>query len=151
MHALLKEIKAARTAIWQDEPTDIGRLRMQKGARNQGASVILYATMKLGQLVTSLNHLRTVAKRGGVDLKTMKVITEHWLEFYANTYDGFYRMTDTARVVREAKTALQNVETLEEYTALIEEVSLYVGRMDYWVDQEIPWAKFGEAYEQTRR
>lgn len=151
MRDSLEKIKAAREAIWLNEPADIARLRTRKGARNQGASAVLYAAMKLGQLVTFLNHLRGVARKGGVDLGTMKSITAPLLDFYADTYGGFYRMTDTAEVVRLAKAALQTVKTLDEYVALTGEISLYIGRMDYWVDLLIPWAKLGEAYEQTSR
>ncbi|MFI5340714.1 MAG: hypothetical protein ACHQ7N_12860 [Candidatus Methylomirabilales bacterium] len=43
------------------------------------------------------------------------------------------------------------MQSLEEYVGLSGELSLYVGRMDYWVDLLIPWAKFGEVYELMRR
>lgn len=151
MQAGLDKIKAAREAIWANEPADIARLKTRKGARNQGASAVIYAAMKLGQLAVFLNHLRGVARRGGVELATMKAITDPLLAFYAGTYGGFYQMTDTAEIVRQAKALLQEVGTLEEYIALTGELSLYIGRMDYWVDLLIPWAKFGEVFEQMRR
>jgi hypothetical protein len=151
MQASLEKIKTAREAIWLNEPADIGRLRTRKGARNQGASALIYAAMKLGQLVVFLNHLRGVARQGGADLRTMKAITVELLEFYAKMYADHYQMADTAAVVRQAKVALQEVETLEKYVVLTGELSLYIGRMDYWVDLLIPWAKFGEVYEQVRR
>lgn len=118
MQASLEKIKAAREVIWLEEPADIARLRTRKGARKQGASAMLYAAMKLGQLVVFLNHLREMARQGRVDLGTMKTVTE------------------------------RDVKTLEEFVALTGELSLYIGRMDYWVDLLIPWAKFGEVYEQ---
>jgi len=148
MQVSLEQIRAAREAIWLNEPADTARLREKKGARNQGASAVIYAAMKLGQLVVFLNHLRETARQGGVDLTTMKAIVTPMLEFYAAQYGGFYQMTDTAAVVRQAKEALETAKTLEEYMALTGELSLYIGRMDYWVDLLIPWAKFGEVYEQ---
>ncbi len=151
MPATLDKIKTAREAIWADEPADIARLRTRKGARKQGASAVIYAAMKLGQLVVFLNHLRETARQGGVDVKTMNRITDPLLEFYANQYGGFYQMTDTAEIVRQAKALLQEVGTLEQYIALTGELSLYIGRMDYWVDLLIPWAKFGEVFEPMRR
>ncbi len=150
MHAL-EEIKAAREAIWLTEPADIARLKTKKGARNQGASAVLYAAMKLGQLVVFLNHLREVARKGGVDLETVKAITDPLLEFYANTYGGFYQLTDTAAIVRKGRAALSMMKSLEDFVALTGELSLYVGRMDYWVDLLIPWARFGEVYERIPR
>ncbi len=148
MQASLEKIKAAREVIWLNEPADIARLREKKGARNQGASAVIYAAMKLGQLVVFLNHLRETARQGEVDLTTMKAILTPLLESYVSQYGGFYQMIDTAAVVRQAKEALQAAKTLDEYVALTGELSLYIGRMDYWVDLLIPWAKFGEVYEQ---
>ena len=71
-----------------------------------------------------------------------------WLEEPADIARLRTKMTDTADVVRRAKAALPEVKTLEEFVALAGELSLYIGRMDYWVDLLIPWAKFGEVYEQ---
>jgi hypothetical protein len=148
MEQALERIKAARKAIWLKEPPDIGRLRGRKGARNQGASAVLYAATKLATLITFLNHTRGVAKQGGVDLKTMKTVTESFLEFHAGLYRGFYQLTDTAEVVRWATEALSEVKTLEDYATLVGELALYLGRVDYWVDLEIPWARFGQVFEE---
>jgi cucumopine synthase-like protein len=144
MQALLERIKAARESIWLSQPADIARLKVRKGARNQGASAVLYAAMKLGPLVTFLNHMRGVAREGGVDLEAMKAITEPLLDFYADTYGGFYRMTDNAEIVCMAKVALPDVKTLAEYAELTGELSSYIGRMDYWVDLLIPWANLAK-------
>ena len=148
MEEALERIKAARKAIWLEEPPDIGRLRGRKGARNQGASAVLYAATKLATLITFLNHMRGVAKQGGVDLETMKTVTESFLEFHAGLYRGFYQLTDTAEVVRWTKEALSEVKTLEDCATLMGELALYVGRVDYWVDLGIPWAKFGQVFEE---
>ncbi len=53
MQATLEKMKVARQDVWLDEPGDIARLRTKKGARNQGASAVLYAAMKLGQLAAA--------------------------------------------------------------------------------------------------
>ena len=151
MQGAREKIRAAREAIWLDEPADINRLEVRrKGPRNQGASPLLYADMKLWELVVFLNHLRGFAREGKVDLETMKVITEGVLESFAKQYGNWFEITDTAEVVRQAKGALQAVKTLEEYAALVEELALYVGRVEYWVDLLIPWAKFGEVFEQVK-
>jgi len=43
------------------------------------------------------------------------------------------------------------MQSLEEYVGLTGELSLYVGRMDSWVDLLIPWAKFRDVDEPMRR
>lgn len=150
LKSLLDQIVAARQSIWLTEPPDLARLRTKKGARQQGASPVLYATAKLGQLAVFLNHLRQVARQHPVDLATMRVVTETMLEFYANQYGGFYGLTDTAHIVRVGKEALAHVQTLDDYIAVVGELAIYVSRVDYWVDMLIPWARFGEVYEQLK-
>ncbi len=71
----------------------------------------------------------------------MKPITNSLLDFYADTHGGFYQMTNTAELVREAAHTLWDVRTLEEYVALAGELSVHISRMDYWVTLLILWAK----------
>jgi hypothetical protein len=143
----LKRIKSARQEIWWNEPAEVKRLPGIKATRGQGASTVLYAATKLATLITFLNHMRGVARQGGVDLKTMKGVTLPYLEFHAGVYGNFYQFADTAQVVRQAKAALGQAETLEDYTAVVEELSIYLNRIEYWVDMKIPWAKFGRVFE----
>ena len=150
MQASVGKIRVAREGIWLNEPTDIGRLKARrKGPRNQGASPVIYADMTLWQLVAFLNHLRGIAREGKADLGTLKAITEGLLESYVKQLGNWFELLDTAAVLRHGAAALREVKSLEEYVALAEELSLYVGRMEYWVDLLIPWAKFGAVFEQV--
>jgi len=144
----LRKIRGARKAIWTEEPAEVKRLSRIKGAWNQGASTVLFAATKLATLITFLNHMRGVAKRGGVDLETMKQITKPYLEFHASVYGNHYQFADTAQTVRWAAEAISEVDTLEDYATLIGELAIYLNRVDYWVDLKIPWAKFGRTFEQ---
>jgi len=148
---VLEKIRATREAIWLQEPTDIARLRTKKGARNQGASAVLFADIKLMTLITFLNHVRGIARQGGVDLETMKRMTDSYLALHANSLGGFFELTDTAQVLHWGQEALAQVQSLEEYVDVMSELALYLGRMEYWVDMLIPWARFGQVYEEVSR
>jgi hypothetical protein len=150
MERSLQTIKAAREAIWYEEPAEITRLPDIKATHDQGASTLLFAATKLATLITFLNHMRGVAKRGGVDLETMKAVTAPYLAFHAGVLGSFYRLAQTAQVVRRAQDALSETTTLEEYAELIGELAIYLNRVDYWVDLKIPWAEFGRVFEQER-
>jgi hypothetical protein len=149
MEKSLARIRAAREAIWEDEPAEARQLPSIKAARNQGASTVLFATTKLATLITFLNHMRQVAMKGGVDLETMKAVTEPYLEFHAGVYGNFYQFVDTAQVVRWAQEGLSEAQTLADYATLVGELAIYLNRMDYWVDLKIPWAKFGQVFEEV--
>jgi hypothetical protein len=148
MDNTLDRIKAARKEIWFEEPAELERLAGIKGAWNQGASTVLFAATKLATLITFLNHMRRLAREEDLDLETMKAVTEPYLAFHASVYGNFYQLADTARTVRWAQDALAQVRSLEEYAALVGELAIYLNRVDYWVDLKIPWAEFGQAFEQ---
>ncbi len=148
MPEALEKIRTARQSIWTEEPSEVNRLPGIKGAWDQGASTVLFAATKLATLITFLNHMRGLARQGGVDLETMKTVTGPYLEFHAAVFGNHYQLAQTAQVVRWAQAALPEVKTLEDYATLIEELAIYLNRLDYWVDLKIPWARFGQVFEQ---
>lgn len=148
MTTALEQIKVARRAIWDEEPAEIQKLPEIKAARGQAASTVLYATTKLSILITFLTHIRSIAREEVVDLATLKIVTEPYLEFHAGVYGNFYQMADTAEVVRLAKKGLAQANSLDDFAELMGELAIYLNRIDYWVDLHIPWAEFGEVFEQ---
>ena len=148
MRDAVEKMRSARQAIWTEEPAEVKRLASIKGAWNQGASTVLFAATKLATLITFLNHMRGVARRGGVDLETMIQVTKPYLEFHASVFGNHYQFADTAQVVRWAAEAILEANTLEDYATLIGELAIYLNRVDYWVDLKIPWAEFGRTFEQ---
>ena len=148
MEMTLSKIRAAREAIWSEEPEEVTRLVQIKATGNQAASTVLYATTKLATLITFLNHMRGVAKEGGVDLDTMVAVTVPYLGFHAGVFGNFYRLAGTAQVVRWASETLPQAQSLGEYAAVLEELAIYLNRIDYWIDLKIPWAAFGRTFEQ---
>ncbi|NIO09038.1 MAG: hypothetical protein GTO40_13885, partial [Deltaproteobacteria bacterium] len=111
MQTALEKIRTARQSIWTEEPNEIRRLPSIKGAWDQGASTVLFAATKLATLITFLNHMRGVARRDGVNLETMKVVTQPYLEFHASVLGNHYQFANTAQVVRWAAEAVSKVNT----------------------------------------
>jgi hypothetical protein len=148
MYTDLERIKAAREAIWTEMPREVEELPAIKATRNQAASTVLYATTKLATLITFLNHMRGVARRGGVDLETMKAVTDPYLAFHAGVFGNFYQLDNTAQVVLWAREALPKAASLKDYATLVGELATYLNRVDYWIDLQIPWAAFGRAFEE---
>lgn len=148
MNEILNQIRAAREQIWHEEPLEVQQLSSRKAARGQAASTVLYATTKLATLITFLNHMRGVAHEGGVELATMKAVTVPYVRFHAGIIGGFYQLAETARIVRLAEGALGEAGSLDEFANLLGELSIYLNRIDYWIDLHIPWAAFGRVFEE---
>jgi hypothetical protein len=148
MHDALQQIQAAREKIWHEEPLEVQRLGSRKAARGQAATTLLSATTKLATLITFLNHMRGIARNGGVQLETMKAVTVPYVRFHAGVLGGFYQLAETARIIRLAEQALPDADSLDEFASLLGELSIYLNRIDYWIDLQIPWAAFGRAFEE---
>ncbi len=147
----LQSIALARKAIWDEPPPEISRLWTKKGARGEGATTLIRATRRLSELATFMHQIRGIARRGGADLETLKIITCSYLEFYADYLGGdYFAMTTLANLLNQAKGVLPRAQTEEDFIALVSELALYASRMDSWVfDFVIPWATFGETFEQV--
>jgi hypothetical protein len=151
MHNALQQIQAAREKIWHEEPLEVQRLSSRKAARGQAATTLLSATTKLATLIAFLNHMRAIAREGGVDLETMQAVAVPYVHFHAGVIGGFYKLDETARIIRLAGEALADVHSLDEFAALVGELSIYLNRIDYWIDLHIPWAAFGHVFEESIR
>ncbi|MFN2290239.1 MAG: hypothetical protein ACK2UC_03500 [Anaerolineae bacterium] len=148
MSEILQQIRTAREEIWDEEPLEVKQLSSRKAARGQAATTMLYATTKLATLITFLNHMRGVARDGDVDLATMKAVIVPYVRFHAGVIGGFYQLAETARIVRLAEGALEEAGSLDEFASLVGELSIYLNRIDYWIDLHIPWAAFGRVFEE---
>jgi hypothetical protein len=147
----LEVLVSARQSVWLEEPAEFRSLRTKKGARNQGATTLIRATRRLAELSTTMHRFRAAARQGGVDLQTLKLLTASTLEFYADYFGGeYYGMQQFPQALREAKAALPEVETLEEYGKLVSELTVYTSRMDLWIfDVMIPWSEFGKVWDRV--
>lgn len=144
---IIDSIREARKRIWETEPNEVRKLLKTMGSYEQNCMLMLYAESETRQLVDFLYCLRDAAKREEVTLESIKAITNVALEFYAEKFDGWYHMTDTVRLFRDAISAVGQMVDKVEYNALLEELLLYVGKLNLWIEVKIPWYEIIGTYE----
>ncbi len=142
----IKMIRKEREKIWLRQSEDIATMKRRIGSMKQNFTTVMYGDTDTQAMVKYLYNLREASKMKRADLTTLKQATALMLEFDRRRAIVYYRLNRTAKLLGEAIEALKKVRTLKGYQALIGEVLLYIGRLNYWIDLEIPWAKLAKAF-----
>jgi len=93
--------------------------------------------------------LRQTLRSGNVDFKTIKRMTKHSLINYL-PYLNWPKLYDSENFFKEVAEELTAIASTDEFIQLLEELTLYVGRLNFWVDQSMPWYELVQAYEAAR-
>ncbi len=136
--------------IWNNRPGDVKALKKRRGAKNQKLTPLIYAESDTRALVKCLSYLREVSKTEDLDLNTLKKITLAFLQNDQSRAIRYYRMEGYARFLGQTAEALKNAGSIAAYRETIEEALIYVGRINFWIDEEIPWASLASAFSDDR-
>jgi hypothetical protein len=121
-------------------------MRKRMGARDQNASIALYAYADVGVTVDLLFYLEKGSLKDGYDLKTLVGIACDWLFFIADRIPRYYRFNDTAALTTRVIEELKAAQTVQEVHELLGAIQHYYGQLRFWIDLDIPWPQLGAAY-----
>jgi hypothetical protein len=139
-------VTASYHDIWNNRPEDVEALKKRIGAKNQKLTPLVYAESDTRALVKCLSYLREVSKTEDLDLNTLKKITRVFFQNDQSRAIRYYRMEGYARFLEKSSEALKNADSISAYREIIEEALIYVGRINFWIDEEIPWASLASAF-----
>ena len=97
----------------------------------------------------ALYTLRQTLRKEDVDFKTIKLMTKNSLINYL-PYLNWPRLYDSESFFKEVAEELTAIDSRDEFIELLEELALYVGRLNFWMDQSMPWYELVQAYEAAR-
>lgn len=146
---VVKMIKTEREKIWLHRPEDIKTLKKRVGPMKQKFTTIIYADNDTQSVVKYLYNLREVSKLAGIDLETLKKVTLMQLQFDQKRATIYYHLGNTAKIFTRTVEAIQEVRSTEDYRDLIGEMLLYIGKLNYWIDLEIPWNKLAITFRSS--
>ena len=112
---------------------------------NQSLTTVMYADTDTQSIAKYLYNLREVSKLSKIDLETLKKTTLVQLQFDQSRSTRYYQLGTATKVLTKTIRALPKVRSMKDYQALIGELLLYIGRLNFWIDLEIPWAKLASA------
>jgi len=147
---LVEMVRMKREEIWVDEPQEVkDAFQTAKGSGDSEFFPCLYGDFEARACHHALYTLRQTLRNGDVDFKTIKLMTKNSLINYL-PYLNWPKLYDSENFFKEVAEEVTAVESTDEFIQLLEELTLYVGRLNFWIDQSMPWYELLQAYEAAR-
>jgi len=150
MSNIVEKVRNKREEIWVDEPQEVkDAFLTAKGSGDSSFFPCLYGDFEARACHHALYTLRQTLRSGDVDFKTIKLMTKNSLINYL-PYLNWPKLHDSENFFKEVTEELNAIESTDEFIQLLEELTLYVGRLNFWIDQSMPWYELVQAYEAAR-
>jgi hypothetical protein len=146
MSAIVNELTELSLKMQNERPTDMDAMRKRMGARDQNASIAIYAYMDIWGTADLLFQLEKSSLKGNYDLQTVVNVACDWLFSIADRIPRYYRFNNTAELITKTIEALRTAETREEANEILHAIQHYISQLRFWIDLDLPWPEFGVAY-----
>ncbi len=146
-HSIVDNVRAQRERIWTTEPKEVlPSMTQNRGTHNSLFFSALYASEDTRNLNHFFYTLRETIRKGDVDLPTVKAIVRGLLDYFI-PWMSWLKLHESEELLKKVQAEMMNIETLEIYLELIEELTLYFAQLNSWVDSKMPWPQLVQAYE----
>jgi hypothetical protein len=139
-------IRSEREKITLEKPQDIDRMWARSGARAQRFTTFIQAEGWTRVLADEIHNLRDLTSAYGLHLSCLKEVAYRLLES-PNARLQSYHLVDAPKVLGVASAALLDIETPDDMKQVLEEVELYLAKVNYWIDEQIPYEACARAFE----
>ena len=147
MSDLVQKVRQKREDIWVHEPQEVRDAFLKsKGVGDSSFFPCLYGDFEVRGCHHILYTLRHTMQNAEVDFKTIKILTQNFLIAYLPCF-SWPKLHDSENFLREISEELMTIESGEEFIEFLEELMFYIGRLNYWLDQSMPWYEIVQAYE----
>ena len=141
-------IQNARKAIWVRTPEEIRRIKKRKGLMQPGGSII-YAESETRKLQEILWVFKNFLKEKQITIDNLKNSLKALLEHFSIRIGGLCGLTDTSTLLKNASELISRLDTSEELNNILDELMLYSGRVNMWIDLLIPWNDLNEQMKEN--
>lgn len=153
---LVADIHGETQRIWMRPPEELVRLfrgdiASGAGAYNQYFSTLVFVNGEERAFAyNALGGLLKSCHRSDITLATLRQITPHFV-LVPSEFLGYCGLETLARFSARAVAALGELESKEEYSALLSALTLYANKLNGWSLHYFPWRHGREHAYQPRR
>jgi hypothetical protein len=138
----LKETQKARIDIWKRMPAEVKTLHANREIM-QPAGRTIYAEAETRVLTELLHLFLTAIENEKLDENVAGQVLHSLLDHFGERLGGWYGLKDSASVVLNVKRATSGQKPAQ-FMETVKELSLYMGRLNLWIDLTIPWNDINE-------
>lgn len=146
---LMAELKAARQAVWDEEPAQVrDLLDPSKGYTDTWDSTFfptLYAWLETVSSRNVFYVLRKILVEQDLDLETAKRVVAGLVAMYV-PFITWANLPDTAALFQRAAGAVADLESKAQLAELLHELVLYTGRLNYRIEPFMPWPQLIQTF-----
>jgi hypothetical protein len=146
----VEKARTIRQNTWAKEPEDITRmLDTSKGYTDTWDSSFFPTLFAWEETIASRNVLFVIRKtllEGGIDLRTVKRLTHELLKMYI-PFLRWANLPETEGLFQEISDHVMSIDSSKELVTLLEDLILYVGRLNYWIEPLMPWNELIKTFD----
>ena len=147
MSRIIDRARTHRERVWAGEPRDVqAALTGNRGTEGTLLFSALYAVDDTKNLYHFLYTFRQALRKNDLDLNTVKAILKSFLD-YSIAWMGWLKMSETEGFLKEASADMMGIVSKEEFVGFIEELILYIGRLNHRLDARMPWSELRKTYD----
>ena len=132
-----------RKKIWKKVPEEVRRAKNRNGLMQPLGSIV-YAESETRNLQQLLWVFKNLLKEKQITINNLKNSLKAFLEHFSVTIGGWCSLTDTSALLKDTSELISKLETSEDLDDIIDELMLYIGRVNMWLDLLIPWDDLNE-------
>lgn len=125
-------------------------LKESVGTFDESFFPAIYAVEGSRNFHLALVAIRKVLFDPNTDLVTVKLLLRTFMMLLVPITFTSTGMSETSKFLESVAGQVDTVAEHEELLRLIEELVLYVGRLNYWLDGAMPWYQLVEEYEKLK-
>jgi hypothetical protein len=152
MERFLDTLKAARQAVWEEEPEEVRKLLdAEEGYTDTWGSRFFPTLYGWLETVCSRNVLHVLRRSllfDGLDLESARTLAARLLSMYV-PFLKWANLGETTELFTRAAEAAGQAKTQEELAELLEELVLYTGRLNYRIEPHMPWPQLIETFNRA--
>ena len=148
-NSVVSAVRAKREEIWNKEPGEV-LVSMTQNPGTNGS--LFFSALYVSEDTRNLNHvfytLRETIRKGNVELASMKSVLKGFLDYFV-PWMKWLKLFETESLLRKVYAEMSEIDSLDEFLSLIEELTLYFAQLNSWADARMPWAQLVQTYEKA--
>lgn len=141
-------IRNARVAIWDTMPSEVSQI-VQRRDILQPAGHLLYSEGITRESAELLYTITSAWKQKRLDDSAARAVLAVTLEHYAVGLGGFYALSEGAALLRLVAGQLRENPSAAAVQEMLDELRLYLSRLNLWIDLLMPWHEINELIRAT--
>ena len=142
MSELVQKVRAICEKTWAEEPEDVKNLLDRTKGYTDTWDSCFFPTLYAREETTASHKvfyiLRQTLMQDEVDFKTVRRLAQNFTAMFV-PFIKWANLPVAEKLFREVAADMGTIDTPEEMIQLLEEMIRFTGRLNYWIEPQMPW------------